>query len=114
METLPHQPNQPTPTPLVFSMQGENQEESSFDFWGILNRRKWLVFLGLVTGMALGALYHAQCETIYASSARVKIEPKDPLYIAMSNSPGSYMGQTASDLGVRHDQFIVQPNIINT
>ena len=65
MDSLPHQPGQPAP--YIFAAPGEQQPDSSFDFWGVLNRRKWLVFLGLVSGMALGALYDAQCETIEAS-----------------------------------------------
>ena len=59
----------PQPVPFVFTSP-DVSEDSPFDFWGILNRRKWLVFLGLVTGMALGAIYDAQCETIYKSVAK--------------------------------------------
>ncbi len=109
MDSLPHQPGQPAP--YIFAAPGEQQPDSSFDFWGVLNRRKWLVFLGLVSGMALGALYDAQCETIYESVARVKIEPKDPLYIPMSPHDRSIM-PGATDMMVRHDQLIGQPNIV--
>ena len=113
METIPHQAAHNSPAPFVFAPgQPQGEEESSFDFWGILNRRKWLIFLGVITGMALGALYHAQCETIYKSEAAVKIEPKDPLYVAMSHSQ-NYMGPDAVDVGVRHDQFINRPNVVN-
>ena len=108
MDSLPQQHGQPTP--FVFP-SNELSEESSFDFWGVLNRRKWLVFLGLVTGMALGGLYDAQCETVYKSVAQIKIEPKDPLYLAMSpNSPMMLPG--AADMTRRHDQLIGQHNIV--
>ena len=43
----------------------EAEETNNFDFWGVLNRRKWLVFLGLITGMALGSVFHAKSETVY-------------------------------------------------
>ena len=39
-------------------MDMPGEEAEAFDFFGVLNRRKWLVFLGLVTGMGLGGLYH--------------------------------------------------------
>ncbi len=111
MDTIPHQAAPNSPAPFVFAPQQEQMDESAFDFWGILNRRKWLVFLGIITGMALGALYHAQCETTYKSEAKVKIEPKDPLFVAMSNQQ-AYMGPEAVDVGVRHDQFIGQTNVV--
>ena len=55
----------------------QDNEEAAFDFWGVLNRRKWLVFLGLITGLALGALVYAKSQTIYESVAAVNIEPKN-------------------------------------
>ena len=111
MDSLPHQPGQPAPY-IFASARRATSRNQAFDFWGVLNRRKWLVFLGLVTGMALGGLYNAQCETIYESVARVKIEPKDPLYIPLSPNDRSIM-PLATDLMVRHDQLIGQPNIVN-
>ncbi len=109
MDSLPHQPGQPAP--YIFASQGEQPPETSFDFWGVLNRRKWLVFLGLVAGMALGALYNAQCEIVYQSVARIKIEPKDPLYIPMSIHDRSIMPGVSET--IRHDQLIGQPNIVD-
>lgn len=108
MDSLPQHGQ---PAPFVFAAS-PNSEESSFDFWGVLGRRKWLVFLGLVTGMALGGLYNAQCETIYKSTAQVKIEPKDPLYLPMSQN-SRMMLPGASDMTMRHDQLIGQYNIVN-
>jgi succinoglycan biosynthesis transport protein ExoP len=107
VDSLPQPQGQPAP--FVFASP-EQATESSFDFWGVLNRRKWLVFLGLVSGMALGTLYDAQCETVYKSEARVKIEPKDPLYLPMSQSAMMLPG--ASDMTIRHDQLIGQYNIV--
>ena len=72
METIPHQTAPNSPPPFIFAPP-QDKDESNFDFWGILSRRKWLVFLGIITGMALGALYHAQADTIYKSEAAVKI-----------------------------------------
>ncbi len=106
METLPSQHGQGPAFVLANS-----DEESSFDFWGVLNRRKWLVFLGLVTGMALGGLYHAQCPEVFESRAKVNIVPK--------NSPGFKM--TSTDVmrpnmeknTTRHDRLIGQHNIVH-
>lgn len=109
MNTLPHQHGQPAPYMLAGPNAGD---ESSFDFWGVLNRRKWLVFLGLVAGMALGGLYDAQCETTYRSVAQIRIEPKDPLIMRMS-SHGNNMLPNAADLVIRHDQLIGQYNIVS-
>ena len=109
MDSLPHQ-NGPQPAPFVLSAPGEPAEEAGFDFWGVLNRRKWLVFLGLVTGMVLGGLYDAQCEIVYKSHAKVKIEPKDPLVMPMSNQR---ILPTAAELTIRHDQLIGQYNIVS-
>ena len=71
-------PNQMAPPMgMPQMMMPQDDEESAFDFWGVLNRRKWLVFLGLVSGLALGALVYAKSETIYESVAAVKIEPRN-------------------------------------
>jgi len=111
VDTIPHQPVPQAPFAFAPQRGAVPQEETAFDFWGILNRRKWLVFLGVVTGMALSALYHAQCETVYKSEAAIKIEPKDPMYLQLSNS--KFMGPDAVDPGVRHDQFIGRHNVVN-
>ena len=98
--------------PFLLSNSGQQPpEEAGFDFWGVLNRRKWLVFLGLLTGMLLGGLYHAQCDTIYKSEAKVRIEPKDPFLFSMSSHNNQIM-PTASDLNIRHDQLIGEFNIV--
>jgi succinoglycan biosynthesis transport protein ExoP len=87
------------------------EEESGFDFWGVLNRRKWLVFLGLVTGMALGGLYHAQAEQVFESTAKVKIEPKNPVSFRMTST--DRVGPNMLDFVTRHDRFIGQFNIVS-
>jgi len=108
VDTLPHQPG--PPSPYSFGAH-EPVEESSFDFWGIVSRRKWLIFLGLIIGMGLGALYHAQCETIFKSEARVKIEPKKSVFFRVRRE-GDYVPDMGG--GARHDQLINQFNIINS
>ena len=88
----------------------DSEEENGFDFWGVLNRRKWLVFLGLITGMALGAVLHAKSETVYESTARVRIEPKKRFTLPISNS-GEIL-PNYEDSNIRHDRLINQENII--
>ncbi len=101
--------NQPGQSPAFVLANAE--EASGFDFWGVLNRRKWLVFLGLVTGMGLGGLYHAQCEVIYESEATVKIEPKNPAMFRFSNNDP--IAPNMENFTTRHDRLIGQYNIIN-
>jgi len=88
----------------------EAEENSGFDFWGVLNRRKWLVFLGLITGMALGSVFHAKSETVFESKANVWIEPKKRLIVPMTNS-GEIL-RNYEDTNIRHDKKMNQENII--
>lgn len=99
----------PFQQPLLLS-NPEAEETSNFDFWGVLNRRKWLVFLGLITGMAIGAVIHAKSETIFESSAKVRIEPKKRFIVPMSNT-GEIL-PNYEDSNIRHDRLINQENII--
>ena len=89
----------------------EAEESSSFDFWGVLNRRKWLVFLGLITGMALGAVFHAKSETVFMSKANVWIEPKKRLIVPMGGNGGDIL-RNYEDSSIRHDKKMNQENII--
>ncbi|MEZ6092687.1 MAG: polysaccharide biosynthesis tyrosine autokinase [Pirellulaceae bacterium] len=108
MNSLTNNPNQPTQMQHV-----EMVDEGSFDFWGILNRRKWIVFLGLVTGILLGALYHYQTAPTYRSEARVSITPKDPSFVRLSKlSNNSVQPDAIEILPERHDKRIAQPLMI--
>ena len=97
------------PAPFMMAAPPELEGESGFDFWGVLNRRKWLVFLGLVCGMGLGTLFYAKSEVVYESKAFVKIEPKDR-FVPITNGNPMF---PEYDEGVRHDRFMAQENIIN-
>ena len=110
MDTFPQQ-HSPHPNQFVIAQGGGEPDEPGFDFWGVLSRRKWLVFLGLVCGMALGGLYGAQCEDVYLSEAKVRIEPKDPMVIFQTVHQKAML-PGAKDLAIRHDQLIGQPNIV--
>lgn len=99
----------PFQQPLLLS-NPEAEETNSFDFWGVLNRRKWLVFLGLITGMALGAVIHAKSETVYESTARVRIEPKKRFIVPMTGT-GEIL-PNYEDSNIRHDRLLNQENII--
>ena len=72
MENLPSaqvgQSQLSQPTPFVLANLGDQNENTNFDFWGVVNRRKWLLFLGLLTGVILGALYNAQANTRQAAT----------------------------------------------
>lgn len=86
------------------------QEVSSFDVWGVLSRRKWLVFLGLITGLALGGLFNAQCENIYRSEAKVKIEPRKSTVMQITNT--NPVAPLTEDFEMRHDRLIGEHNIV--
>jgi len=83
------------------------ENEATFDFWGVLSRRKWLVFLGLVTGMGLGYLYDVQTDKIYKSTAVVRIEPVDPMALMLSRT--ELMAPEPERFARRHDRIIDQP-----
>jgi len=102
-------PNMGQPTPMMMAPP-ELEEEAGFDFWGVLNRRKWLVFLGLVCGMGLGALFYAKSEDIYESTTKVIIEPKKQ-FTPVSSGNGSLFPEYTE--GVRHDRLMAQEVIIN-
>ena len=101
--------NQGQPTPFLLA-NPETEEAPSFDFWGVLNRRKWLVFLGLVCGLALATLVYAKSTDVYESIAFVKIEPKQR-FTPVGNGKGMFPEHDPE--GVRHDRFMNQENIIN-
>ena len=82
-------------------------QEAKFDFWGVLNRRKWIVFLGLMTGIAIGIWYYYWTAPTYQSAAIIRIEPKDPNYMRLSRiSDEAMMPNAAQILPTRHDKII--------
>ncbi|MFO0262973.1 MAG: hypothetical protein ACK53V_15210, partial [Planctomycetota bacterium] len=109
METLPNQ------MPGQFNLPGgfEASPESKFDFWGVLNRRKWIVFLGMLTGIGIGVLYYYYTPVIYQSEASIRIEPKSPNYIRLSRLSSEAVAPDIEQiLPTRHDKIINQPLII--
>lgn len=102
-------PAQPQPSPFLIAGP-EAEEAAGFDFWGVLNRRKWIVFLGLITGMGLASLFYSKSETVYESQAAVKIEPKKRIPTPISG--GSQGLFPEYDDGIRHDRLMSQENII--
>lgn len=105
------QSTQPGQNPTQFVFAPPEQDEPSFDYWGVLGRRKWLIFLGLIVGLAAGGFYNSQTPVIYKSRARVRIEPKDPVvFKGLSGRDASYDNST--DFEIRHDQLIGEFNII--
>ena len=82
----------------------DEPSESKFDFWGLLNRRKWLIFLGTLIGAGIGLLIHYKTETTYESYAEVLIEPKNPYRAAMGSTDPVLPGADAFTR--RHDKII--------
>ncbi|MBW3596949.1 MAG: polysaccharide biosynthesis tyrosine autokinase [Planctomycetes bacterium] len=64
----------------------------AFDVLGMLRRRKWLILVGLVAGLALGYLYFSQQRPVYESSAQVHVVKKatPDLPIGGIRASGSY------------------------
>lgn len=117
MSNLPP-PNPNLPQTVHNSPQGnwvvagapEESEGMKFDLWGLLNRRKWLVFLGIVTGVTLGFVYHYNTDPVYKSEASMSIEPKNPYVAPIGRNevlPGGQM------LSSRHDKFIMKKEFIH-
>lgn len=77
------------------------------DFWGILDRRKWVVFLGLITGIGLSVLYYYQTPVLYKSTAKIRIFPRDPIMANLRswNSNG-ILPHSEEIMPTRHDKII--------
>ena len=107
MHLQPPSGNNMNPAPFMFAPQ--EPEEVGFDFWGVLRRRKWLVFLGLLAGLVVGGIYNSQAQKIYESKATVTIQPRDKIIWSLSQG-NQYDDLTKFDL--RHDQLISENNIL--
>ena len=102
METLSNQ----MPGQYVSPGGFEAAPESKFDFWGVLNRRKWIVFLGMLTGIGIGFLYHLYTPVVYQSEAVIRISPKSPNYIRLSRLSSEAVAPDIEQiLPTRHDNF---------
>lgn len=109
MEMQPPNPAQP-PAQFVFAPPSQ-ETEATFDFWGVLSRRKWLVFLGVITGLAVGGFYNSQTPTLYKSSSNIRIEPKNPQ--RFKTNPQDIYSQQNSQFDLRHDQLIGETNVVS-
>ncbi len=96
---------------LLLASLNRVQDEKPFDFWGITSRRKWLVFLGLATGLGLGGLYNAWAEVIYESLSNVRIEPQTPIVLQVGKQ-GKSMVPDSDQFDFRHDRTIAQYSTI--
>ena len=94
------------PAPFMFAPQ--EPEEVGFDFWGVLRRRKWLVFLGLLAGLAVGGIYNSQAQKVYQSNATITIQPKGKVVFSLDNQDP----YNESSFDYRHDALIGETNII--
>ena len=100
----------PNGNPSPFMLAPQESEETGFDFWGVLRRRKWLVFLGLLAGLAVGGIYNSQAEKVYESSSTITIQPREKTTFQFDNAGNPYNDQGNFD--VRHDQLIAEDNIL--
>lgn len=108
MPQFPAQPQQ-----MVFQNSPQEEESSGFDFLGVLNRRKWIVFLGLCTGLGLGTLVHYQSAPIYESVADIRIEPRNPMVMKMTNTD-LMLPDMEKIMPTRHDRIIPKEVTIAT
>jgi capsular exopolysaccharide synthesis family protein len=105
------QQQQPGNNPGPFMLGPPEEEESAFDFWGVLRRRKWLIFLCMLAGLALGGIYNSQCQKIYKSEATVTIQPKEQQFFNLRD--GDSQHNSSGGFDIRHDQMIGEHNIIS-
>ncbi len=104
------QPPNGNMNPAPFMLAPQEPEEVGFDFWGVLRRRKWLVFLGLLAGLAVGGIYNSQCQKIYESKATVTIQPREKIVFELDGQKSGYGDSSSFD--VRHDALISEDNIL--
>ena len=104
------QPPNGNMNPAPFIMGPQEPEETGFDFWGVLRRRKWLVFLGLLAGLVVGGIYDSQAEKIYESKATVTIQPRERITYNIDGKDDPYGDSRSYDY--RHDQLIGEDNIL--
>ena len=103
-------PNGNNMNPAPFMLAPQESEDVGFDFWGVLRRRKWLVFLGLLTGLVIGGIYNSQAQKLYESKATVTIQPRDKI-IWNPISKSDQLNDLAK-FDLRHDQLISENNIL--
>ena len=104
------QPPNGNMNPAPFIMGPQEPEETGFDFWGVLRRRKWLVFLGLLAGLAVGGIYNSQAQKVYESKATVTIQPRERILYDPDGQGDPYGDARSFDY--RHDQLIGEDNIL--
>ena len=75
----------------------------------ILWRHKWLVAIGPVIGLVLGAIYYAKATPIYESSADVLVTSKRPEAVANTGARRSQF----EDYTSTHLSLLVSPVVVN-
>ena len=103
------QPPNGNMNPAPFMLAPQETEDLGFDFWGVLRRRKWLVFLGLLAGLIVGGIYDSQAQKIYESKATVTIQPRDKVVFDID---GRDPYSDNKSFLIRHDQLIGEDNIL--
>jgi len=104
------QPPNGNMNPAPFMLAPQEPEEVGFDFWGVLRRRKWLVFLGMLAGLVIGGIYNSQAQKIYESKATITIQPREKIIFKLGNSD---QYDNSQNFDVRHDQLISEDNILS-
>ena len=96
-----------------FETLDSGTEDNSFDIWGMLWRRKWIIVASTLLGLVCGFLYFYRVTPQYRSTAQVLIERKQPaipmLDGASSVSFDRY--QTMAD-ALKHPIVLRSPQII--
>ncbi len=73
-------------------------------------RRKWLILLGAVAGVALGAIYYTQTPPVYRSQAQILVIKKQPYSL---KSPSRQFSYLADDVPM-HMALITSPFFIGS
>jgi polysaccharide biosynthesis transport protein len=85
-----------------------SQEGKRFDFWGMVQRRKWIIFIFTAIGIGAGFFYNANATHIYESYAVTLIQPKNHLMIEYSKAELRNTELTV----LRHDKVIPTETIL--
>jgi succinoglycan biosynthesis transport protein ExoP len=96
---------------------GRSKDESQasvLNILGVIQRRKWLIFFGIVVGVGLGSLYFFQATRIYESTVEILVVPKDARISTTDRNQGADYQQRSADEDIlaTQMQMFASPRVI--
>lgn len=94
-----------------FEAVDEHRSSSSPAIWLVAWRGKWLLVLGLVVGLVLGALYFVQLTPVYQSTIKILVVKKQPEALPLPEGTDSRFSYMENYLAT-HQVLIRSPVIV--